>query len=124
MDCANFLIIDFGDDLVLSFSFDDGTKYGVDGFCIQRTPKLEFALSEEERGPAIDWTDDDRIILLRSCTFDRNNITLNTDYGIEQFDIVKIADSEFADMVKVLKKMNFDNTFELIHNRQQQNGFQ
>jgi len=124
MHCANFLIIDFGDDLVLSFSFDDGTKYGVDGFCIQRTPKLEFALSEEERGPAIDWTDDDRIILLRSCTFDRNNITLNTDYGIEQFDIVKIADSEFADMVKVLKKMNFDNAFELIDNRQQQDGFQ
>ena len=118
MDCVNFLTIDFGKDLVLSFSFDEGTKYGIDGFCIQRTPELEFPLSEEERGPAIDWTDDDRIILLRSCTFDRNNITLNTDYGVEHFDISRIEDSEFADMIKVLKKMNFDNTFEIIDNRQ------
>jgi len=117
MDRANFLTIDFGKDLVLSFSFDEGTKYGVDGFCIQRTPELEFALNEEERGPSIDWTDDDRIILLRSCTFDRNNITLNTDYGVEHFDISRIEDSEFADMIKVLKKMNFDNTFEIIDNR-------
>ncbi len=62
-------------------------------------------------------TDDDRIILLRSCVFDRNSITLNTDNGIEQFDISKINDSEFTNMVKVLKKMNFDNAFELTDNQ-------
>ena len=117
MDCVNFLTVDFGKDLVLSFSFDDGTQYGVEGFCIQRTPKLEFAISKEERGPSIDWTDDDRIMLLRSCVFNRNSITLNTDNGIEQFDISKINDSEFTDMVKVLKKMNFDNAFDIIDNR-------
>jgi hypothetical protein len=117
MDCVNFLTIDFGKDLVLSFSFDDGTKYGVEGFCIQRTPKLEFAISKEERGPSIDWTGDDRIILLRSYVFDRNSITLNTDNGIEQFDISKINDSEFTNMVRVLKKMNFDKAFELTDNQ-------
>jgi hypothetical protein len=44
MDTVNFITIETGDDLILSFSFDDGTRFGVDGFIIQRTPKFEMKL--------------------------------------------------------------------------------
>ncbi|HEX2957076.1 MAG TPA: hypothetical protein VHO70_09585 [Chitinispirillaceae bacterium] len=114
MDRVNFLTIDTGDDLVLSFSFDDNTKYGVDGFGIQRSPKYEFVLEKYERGPSIEWTDDDVIILLREFSYDRNTVEIIYDGGKEQFDISKIHEKEFERMIVVLKKMNFDNAFRLI----------
>ena len=63
MDIVQFTTIEENDDLVLSFSFEEGTEFGVEGFCIQRTPKFEFALNPDERGACIDWTEDDEIIL-------------------------------------------------------------
>ena len=116
MDRVNFLTIEFGKDLILSFSFNDDTKYGVDGYCIQRTPSLEYIVDSDERGPAVDWTDDDRVILLRKVVFDRNTISLETDDGVEKFDISEIEDEEYADMLKVLKEMNFDNSITIIEN--------
>ena len=60
MDTVNFLTIETGTDLILSFSFDDeDTEYGVDGFMIHRAPKFEGILEPHERGPAVDWTDED-----------------------------------------------------------------
>ena len=54
MDKVQFTTIEDNDDLILSFSFEEGTVFGVEGFIIQRTPKLEFTLRPYERGPAID----------------------------------------------------------------------
>ncbi len=116
MDRVNFLTLEFGKDLILSFSFDDETKYGVGGYCIQRNPSLERIIDPDERGPAVDWTDDDRIILLRKVVFDRNTISLETDDEVDEFDISRIEDDEYADMQKVLKKMNFDKSITIIKN--------
>jgi hypothetical protein len=114
MDTVNFLTIDTGDDLTLSFSFEEDTKYGVDGFAIFRTPKFEFTIDRHERGPFIEWTDDDVIILLREFSYDRNTVEIIYDGGKELFDISEIRDEEFKQMIVVLKKMNFDNAFRLI----------
>ncbi|MFQ5866295.1 MAG: hypothetical protein ACE5IW_13820 [bacterium] len=111
MDIVQFVTIDDGDDLVLSFSFPEGTQFGVGGFVIQRTPKLEFALMPHERGPSIDWTEDDEVILVKEVNLTRNVITIRTQYDLYSFDISKISDEEFNDVRRILEKMNFDNIF-------------
>ena len=118
MDRVIFLTIEFGTDLILSFSFNEGTKYGIEGYSIHRTPKFEFIFEPEERGPCVDITTNDRRMILRSVSFDRNSITLKADNGNEQFDISRIDDSEFTDMIKVLKKMNFDKAFTVTDKRE------
>lgn len=116
MDRVNFLTIETGKDLILSFSFDDeGTKYGVDGFTIHRAPQYESIVEPHKRGPVVDWTDEDRIILLREVEFDRNSIRIVHDDGTESFDISHIDEDEYSDMLKVLEKINFDNAFRAVN---------
>ena len=115
MDRVNFLTIEFGKDLILSFSFNEDSKCGIGGFTIIRTPVNELFLSEKERCPLTNSADFDRRICLRSAIIDRNSIVLHIDNGIENFDISRIDDTEFEDMIHVLKEMNFDNAFDLIY---------
>lgn len=116
MDRVNFLTIELEEDLILSFSFDDNTTYGVDGYFIHRAPQFEYIVAPHERGPTVDWSDDDKIILVRKVEFDRNVVKITADNGNEIFDISKISDTEFVNMIKVLDKMNFDGAFEIINN--------
>jgi hypothetical protein len=113
MDRVQFTTIEDDDDFILSFSFDEGTEFGIDGFIIQRAPKYEFVLMPHERGPSIDWTDDDEIILVEEVELSRQVIVIKTRYDSYSFDLSKISKEEFKAVVKVLKKMNFDNAFRL-----------
>ena len=113
MDTVNFITTETGDDLILSFSFDEGTCFDVDGFIIQRTPKFELILRPDERGPSVDWTDDDERILIRKIKVTPREVFIETTRDKHIFDLSKISGEEYADMVSVLKKMNFDNVFDL-----------
>jgi hypothetical protein len=66
IDTVNFINCEESDDLIVSFSFDEGAEFGIEGFVIHRCLKYEFILKPYERGPAVDWTDDDEIILVKS----------------------------------------------------------
>ena len=111
MDEVQFVTIENGNDLILSFSFKDETQFGIDGFTIQRNPNLEFALLPHERGPSVDWTEDDEIILVKEIKLLRNVIIIKTQYDVHFFDISKISDQNFRDVKTILTKMNFDNIF-------------
>jgi len=113
MDTVNFITIDSGVDLVLAFSFDEGTLFGVDGFIIQRTPKFEMILRPDERGPSVDWTDKDERILLKRVIVTPGEVFIETTRDNHTFDLSRISGEEYSDMVSVLKKMNFDNIFDL-----------
>ena len=113
MDTVNFVTINSGVDLVLAFSFDEGTRFGVDGYIIQRTPKFEMILRPDERGPSVDWTDKDERILLKRVNVTSSKVLIETTRDKYTFDISKISGEEYSDMVSVLKKMNFDNVFDL-----------
>jgi hypothetical protein len=113
MDIVRFTTIEDNDDLILSFSFDEGTEFGIDGFIIQRSPKFEFILMPHERGPSIDWTDDDEIITAKEIELSREVVVIRTQYELYSFDISKISDEEFKEVLEMLKKMNFDNVFKL-----------
>ena len=118
MDAVNFITIETGDDLILSFSFDEGTRFGVDGFIVQRTPKFELILKPDERGPSVDWTDDDERILIKKINVTPREVLIETTREKHIFDLSNISGEEYSGMVSVLKKMNFDNVFDLKIKRQ------
>lgn len=113
MDVVRFITSEDNDDLILAFSFDEGTEFGIDGLIIQRTPKFEFILHPDERGPLIDWTDSGELILIKKVKLNRKNIHLRTQYEKYSFDLREITDQEFSRIIEILQKMNFDDNFEL-----------
>ena len=113
MDKVNFTTIEDGTDLVLSFSFDEETEFGIDGFIMERTPKLEYALQPHERGVSIDWTDDDIIILVTKVELSKNTIKIHSQEKYYGFDISKLDENDIDEIKNILKKMNFDNCFQL-----------
>jgi len=96
----------------LSFSFDKGTEFGIDGFIMQRTPSLEFVLQPHERGPIIDWTDDDVRIMVTQVELFKNSIKIYTDEKQYEFDISRLDQEDIKDIVNILNKMNFDDNFQ------------
>lgn len=115
MDKVRFITTEDNDDLILSFSFDEGTEFGVEGFMIHRCPKYEFALMPHERGPSIAWTDEDEIITVKEVKLSRKVVAIKTQYELYSFDILELSNKEFKMIVKILKKMNFDKVFKLYY---------
>ncbi len=113
MDKVNFIMVEEDQDLVLSLSFDEGTEFGVEGFIVQRSPQFEFILAPEERGPSLDWTDEDEIILVREVTLSKGEIKIKTKYREYAFDLSGLSRQDLQEMKAILKKMNFDNSFRL-----------
>lgn len=112
MDVVNFITVEDGRDLILSFSFDEGTEFGIDGFMIQRTPDLEYVLHPHEKGASIDWTDDDEIILVTKVELSADVIRIYSRPRNYEFDISELDKDDKKRIVKILNKMNFDDSFE------------
>lgn len=113
IDTVNFITYEEFDDLIVSFSFNEGTEFGVDGFMIHRCPKYEFILKPSEKGPSIYWTDDDEIILVKSVKINPRRVEIVTTRESYLFDLTKVSKADYRAAVRVLKKMNFDGIFHL-----------
>jgi hypothetical protein len=113
IDTVNFIHCEESDDLVVSFSFDEGTEFGIDGFWIHRCVKYEFILKPYERGPAVDWTDDDEIILVKSVKINPQRVEIETTRAKYLFDLTKVSKEDYQTAVRVLLKMNFDHIYNL-----------
>ena len=116
MNKVIFTSCEKGDDIIISLCCDEDSEFGNDGFIIIRTPKCEFILSQNERGAHIAWEEDDIIVLLDKVTINRNKIEIKTRGKVQKhsFDITKITDNEYKDLLKHFYIINFDNTFDLI----------
>lgn len=112
MDTVYFIHTeDDGKDIVLGFSLDES---GSESFCFHRTPMFEDALMPHERGPVIEWTDDDVVIVVRLVKVNRKELKIEaSDKSIYDFDLSRIDDEDYNDMITILTKMNFDNIFKL-----------
>ena len=113
-----FTSCEAGDDLIISLSCDENSVFGVDGFIIMRTPKFEFILRPDERGAHVCWGDDDIRVLLDEVTIKRDELEIKTR-GKRQhhyFNLRKIDDEEYDDLLKSFKLINFDNSFKFIKN--------
>jgi hypothetical protein len=113
IDTVNFITYEESDDLIVSFSFDEGTEFGIDGFMIHRCPKYEFIMEPYERGPSVDWTDDDEIILVKSVKINPQRVAIETTRAKYLFDLTKVSKEDYEAAVRVLLKMNFDGIYNL-----------
>ena len=113
MEKVQFILLEDGDDIIISLSCGDGGKFGIDGFVIQRCPKFESILPPNDRGASIAWDEDDIVVLLDNVSCSRNIIVFETKgkYQKHEFDISGISDSDFEDLKKHLNLINFDNSF-------------
>ena len=116
MDKVNFITLQNDEDIVISFSFDEGTEFGIDGFTIQRNPGLELFLDKDERGACIEWEDEGDIrVILDVVNISREIITMKTKGKVHQysFDIGNISDDEYTDLIEHFRLINFDNSISI-----------
>jgi hypothetical protein len=118
MNNVVFTSCENGDDIIISLSCEEGSKFGIDGFTIIRTPKYEFTLKPDERGASINWEEDDIVVLLDEVIIYRNELKIKTRGKVQHhdFNIKNISDDEYRDLLKHFKLMNFDNSFKTIKN--------
>jgi hypothetical protein len=113
IDTVSFINCKESDDLIVSFSFDEGAEFGIEGFTIHRYLKYEFTLKSYERGPAIDCTDGDEIILVKSVKINPQRVEIETTKANYLFDLTKVSKRDYQKAVRVLLKMNFDRIYNL-----------
>lgn len=75
--------------------------------------KYEFILKPSERGPGIDWTDDDEIILVKSVKMNPRRMEIETIRSKYVFDLTRVSQADYQAAIRVLLKMNFDGIYNL-----------
>ncbi len=101
-------------DLIVSFAIKDEAM-GVKSLLLLRTLFLEEFLDEDERGVKVSLEDDpfDRedYNTLDNIKISSGEVEIEATFREYRLDISKIPKSEIKDMVKLLKKQNYDNRF-------------
>lgn len=103
-------------DLIVSFAVDD-EGIGVKSLILLRTLFFEEVFSEEERGVKVsmegDYFEQEDFNMLSFIKISDDQIAIKSSFRDYQLDISKIAKSVVQDMVKLLKKQNYDNRFSI-----------
>ena len=112
MEQVEFLTVESGDDLIVSFAIRSGPGE-IRSLTLMRTPKYEFILEESERGVNVsdDEREEDDGNLLRKIDFGREEVRIvcqNSDYRL---DCSRVDTTEIEDAKKILQSMNFDGGF-------------
>ncbi len=101
-------------DLIVSFAIEDEVM-GVKSLILLSTLFLEEFLDEDERGVKVSLEDDpfDRedYNTLDNIKISSGEVEIEATFREYRLDISKIPKSEIKDMVKLLKKQNYDNRF-------------
>jgi hypothetical protein len=116
MESVSFISIeDEPPDLILSFAIWQPDLEDIRSLILIRTPEYEFALNEAERGVNVSdeaWHDDEDDIL-EKIDFGDNFVKIITNHHQFELNLRKV-DKEDIEQAKIfLKKMNFDNCFEI-----------
>jgi hypothetical protein len=101
-------------DLIVSFAVDD-TAMGVKSLILVRTLFFEEVLDEEEKGVKVslerDYFEQEDFNMLNNIKISDDEIWIKSTFREYQLDISNVQQSEIEDMVKLLKKQNYDNRF-------------
>ena len=116
MELVSFINIeDDPPDLILSFAIWQPELEDIRSLILLRTPEYEFILDKTERGVKVsdEAFSDDEDDLLKEIEFGDDLVRNITDH--HQFDLnLRKVDKEDIEQAKAfLKKMNFDNRFEI-----------
>ena len=114
MELVAFITSESGEDLIVSFAITQGEPGEIRSLILMRTPKYEFFFDESERG--VRFSDEDRMDeddMLQCIEISQDVIHLQAMRREYDLDIYGIDKEELKRAVRILKKMNFDNAFEL-----------
>ncbi len=103
-------------DLIVSFAVDDG-DIGIKSLVLLRSLFHEEVFGEEERGVKVsmerDHFEQEDYNMLTSINIGDNEIVIESTFRDYQLDISRITKSVIQDMIKLLKKQNYDNRFSI-----------
>ena len=114
MERVAFITAETGDDLVLSFAVqchDDASE--IESLILLRTPKYEFILEEYERGVNVSFGQFEDGELLREICYsaEEGTVCIQTPSRKYEMDVHKVDPDELKKMRKLLRKMNYDQSF-------------
>lgn len=103
-------------DIVVSFAISDH-ELGVKSLILLRTLFMEEFLPEEEKGVHVslegDYFDKEESNTLKSIIINKNEIQISSQFRGYMLDVSNVPKEEIKGMVKLLKKQNYDNRFEI-----------
>jgi hypothetical protein len=116
MELVSFISIeDDPIDLILSFAIWQPDSEDIRSLILMRTPEYEFALNEAERGVNVSdeaWLNDEDD-MLRKVEFGDDFVKIISSHHQFDLDLRKVDKEEIDQAKTILKRMNFDNRFEL-----------
>ena len=112
---VSFIHTERGDDLIVSFAVLGPEPMEVKSLTLLRTPKYEFILDADERGVTVSFDDfpDEARDLLRAIAIWEGKIEIVTGQHRYLLNVRKVDEEDMQEAQEVLKRMNFDQSFEL-----------
>jgi hypothetical protein len=113
MDPITFITVEDGTDLIVSFAAE--AEGDVTSLTLLRTPKYEFALAEDERGPTVSSEDcrGEDFDMVRSIEWQGDEVRIVSLHHRYVLDVRRVEPREAREAKRVLKGMNFDGRFDL-----------
>jgi len=116
MELVSFISIeDEPPDLILSFAIWQPELEDIRSLILLRTPEYEFILDETERGVKVsdEALMDEEDDMLKEIEFSNDFVTIITEQHQFDLDLRKIDKEDIEQAKTFLKKMNYDNRFEI-----------
>jgi hypothetical protein len=116
MELVSFIsITDEPPDLILSFAIWQPELEDIRSLILLRTPEYEFILDETERGVKVsdEALMDEEDDMLKEIEFSNDFVTIITEQHQFDLDLRKIDKEDIEQAKTFLKKMNYDNRFEI-----------
>ena len=116
MELVSFISIeDEPPDLILSFAIWQPDLEDIKSLILLRTPEYEFILDETERGVKVsdETFMDEEDDMLKEIEFSNDFVTIITEQHQFDLDLRKIDKEDIEQAKTFLKKMNYDNRFEI-----------
>ncbi len=116
MEIVSFISIeDDPPDLILSFAVWQPELDDIRSLILMRTPKYESFLDEAERGVTVSdeaWLNDEDD-MLKEIEFGNDFVKIIANHHQFELDLRKVDKEEIEQAKTILKRMNFDNRFEM-----------
>ncbi len=116
MKQVSFISIEDEDpDLILSFAVWHPELDDSRSLILLRTPKHEVFLYEEERGVNVSYESwlDDEDDMLKEIEFGNDFVKIIANHHQFELDLGKVGKEEIEQAKAFVKRMNFDNRFEI-----------
>ena len=116
MEIVSFISIeDDPPDLILSSAVWQPELDDIRSLILMRTPKYESFLDEAERGVTVSdeaWLNDEDD-MLKEIEFGNDFVKIIANHHQFELDLRKVDKEEIEQAKTILKRMNFDNRFEI-----------